>query len=226
MLGFGVFWLGVPARQGLEHEVGERFVDAARGGDGFAEWGAVCQLSWGSWGAPRGSGGEVKLPRATGWLWVLWGSALQCGIAACSPSVRAAHGCEREIGKILFWPRCARFLHPFLQPSPGPFPFFHARCCRSTSSGSLLLCASVPAEAAAVQGTGPAPRSLPGPLGTYGGRAQTPLLRAIKGTVGCSFFLGGEPCAFSPRRSYSGEQRATHISCGISASNLGSVLSE
>lgn len=85
MLGFGVFWLGVPARQGLEHEVGERFVDAARGGDGFAEWGAVCQLSWGSWGAPRGSGGEVKLPRATG-----CGSGC-CGVLPCSVgSLRAA----------------------------------------------------------------------------------------------------------------------------------------
>lgn len=51
--------MGIPSRQGLEHEVGERFVDAARGGDGFAEWGAVGQLSWGSWGAPRGCRGEA-----------------------------------------------------------------------------------------------------------------------------------------------------------------------
>lgn len=92
------------------------------------------------WGSSRGAAGGhpgdsgVKLPRATAWLWVLWGWLCTVG------SVRAAHGCEREMGKILFWPRCARFLHPFLQPSPGPFPFFHARCCRSTSSCSAPRC--------------------------------------------------------------------------------------
>lgn len=88
--------------------------------------------------------------------------------------------------------------------------------CPVLSQHQLLLCASVPAEAAAVQGKGlPPSRSLPGPLGTSGGRAQTPLLRAIKGTVGCSFFFfRGEPCTFSPRRSYSGEQHVARISCG------------
>lgn len=124
--------MGIPLRQGLEHEVGERFVDAGRGGDGL--------LSGVLWGSSRGAAGGhpgvagVKLPVP------LHGSGC-CGVLLCTVgSVRAAHGCEREMGKILFWPRCARFLHPFLQPSPGPFPFFHARCCRSTSSCSAPRC--------------------------------------------------------------------------------------